>query len=301
MNTVISNIFGGLGNQMFQYAFGLNFSKKINAKHKIDYSYNLSRTDFKSDDIVPIYDVFDIKVEFVSSEDIKKFKSIDTKFSLNKYYYYIIHRYPKLFKPKYALINSDNYNYYMNNLSVTNDFYLTDYWQSEKYFLSIEKIIQDEFQFKKPIDSFNLKILKEILDTNSISIHIRGRDYVTTKRKKYFTCDLNYYRKSIQYIYERVEDPEFFIFSDDPVWAQKFLKIDQQHKFINGNSWNKNSYMDLLLMSTCKHNIIANSSFSWWAGWLNKNPHKIVVAPRKWMNINPNNYDDILPKKWIKI
>lgn len=152
----------------------------------------------------------------------------------------------------------------------------------------------------------NQKILEKITQTNSVSIHVRRGDYynnesafkihgnITTKK---------YYENALEFIKEKVKNPVFFVFSDEFEWVKKNLYFFSNYGEVHIIDWNKgfDSYIDLQLMSNCKHNIIANSSFSWWAAWLNKNKNKIVISPKKWVNNINENKIDIIPNNWIKI
>lgn len=300
---IIVNIYGGLGNQMFQYALGRSLSQKLNTSLKIDYSINLTRKDFNPDDIPSIFDIFNINVEKATIQEIRKFKASNKYSILKNIYIYIINKYPIFFKTKFKLIKETNSDFNRLIMSLSGNCYLSGYWQSEKYFINIKDLIWENFNIKNPLERDNLEVAKKIENSVSVSIHLRGRDYITKSEtnKIHFTCDNSYYERSINYILERVKNPAFFIFSDDPEWAKSFLKINYPCTFVEGNSWNKKSFEDLRLMSLCKHNIIANSSFSWWAAWLNKNPNKIVIAPVKWFNDSSRNSKDIIPNSWIKI
>jgi hypothetical protein len=131
----------------------------------------------------------------------------------------------------------------------------------------------------------NQNTLRQIIGTNSVSLHIRRGDYVSSaiNQRIYGTCDLDYYERAIKIISTKVSDPIFYIFSDDIDWAKKHLQSEGQYIFVDWNNAETN-YEDLRLMYHCKHNIIANSSFSWWGAWLNQNPHKLVIAPAKRFN-----------------
>jgi hypothetical protein len=156
------------------------------------------------------------------------------------------------------------------------------------------------FVFKN-IDQRNRLIATEMQGLNAVSIHIRRGDYV--KNELYNgACTLDYYRKAIDAISMRINDARFYLFSDDEQWAQDFLKILSIQAVVI--HWNKkaDSYRDMYLMSQCKHHIIANSTFSWWGAWLNKNPQKTVIAPAIWFSDAPRDADkDIIPDKWIRI
>lgn len=293
---VIVNIFGGLGNQMFQYALGRHLSQKLNTNLKFNYSINLTRTDFDPKDIPSIFDIFDLigKVE--------KFKEPRNYFI--KILVYFKNKFINVFQKK-KFINESDFCFNKDILSSPNNCYLSGYWQSEKYFIDIENLIREDFRIKIPLNGNNLEIAEKIKHAESVSIHLRGRDYITKEETKkiLFTCDNLYYERSLSLIREKVKNPHFFVFSDDPEWAKIFLKTDNSFTFVEGNSWNKTNYEDLRLMSLCKHNIIANSSFSWWGAWLNNNTEKIVVAPQKWFADAETNKQtvDLIPDKWIRI
>ncbi len=181
--------------------------------------------------------------------------------------------------------------------------YLVGYWQSEKYFKRIEKRLVKEFNFKNPLNGKNFAVANEISQNNSVSIHIRRGDYVTLPyavKMHGNICDLDYYSKAIKIIASKVKEPHFFVFSDDISWAKENLRIDYPKTYVNFNT-DENSYEDMRLMSLCKHNIIANSSFSWWGAWLNRNVGKIVVAPKKWLNDPTKDTRDVIPDNWLKI
>ena len=162
---------------------------------------------------------------------------------------------------------------------------LDGYWQSEKYFKNIRKILLLDFTLKKESKNF-LKYKKLIIKTNSVSVHIRHGDYVkrAVARKYHGTLSFDYYFKAIELIGKKIKNPRFFVFSDDPMISN-----------FSGLTNNE----ELILMSKCKHNIIANSSFSWWGAWLNTNPKKIVIAPKKWFRAKTD--FEIVPQSWIKL
>jgi hypothetical protein len=150
----------------------------------------------------------------------------------------------------------------------------------------------------------NLIITNEIKNSNSISIHIRRGDYVSNQHTNdiHGLCSLDYFYKSVQYMNSKIYNPIYFIFSDDMDWVKKNFNTENlKYKFIETNM-NQN-HLDLILMSYCKHNIISNSSFSWWGAWLNININKIVIAPKIWFaNKKMNNLiSDLIPNNWITL
>ncbi len=148
----------------------------------------------------------------------------------------------------------------------------------------------------------NKDIGEMIQSFKSVSLHIRRGDYVSNKvtNQVHGVCDLNYYSHAISYIAERISNTHLFVFSDDPEWAKGNLKTEIPTFFVDNNRADKD-YEDLKLMRQCKHNIIANSSFSWWGAWLNQNAGKIVIAPKKWFNDKSINTKDLIPEKWIRL
>jgi len=137
------------------------------------------------------------------------------------------------------------------------------------------------------------------LNTNSVSIHFRRGDYVTNPltSQHHGVCSNKYYQDAISLLKSKISQPHFFLFSDEPEWLKTNVSLQEPFRIIDNNP----GYVDLYLMSNCKHNIIANSSFSWWGAWLNNNPDKIVIAPHKWFNEPGINTYDLIPETWIRL
>jgi hypothetical protein len=187
-------------------------------------------------------------------------------------------------------------------LGLQGDAYLEGYWQSERYFSDIQEVIRSEFAFLSEPDAENERIGKEIQDTNAVSIHVRRGDYVSNPEtnRVHGVCSLDYYIQAVRQIVERVKEPHFFVFSDDPPWVKANLFLDHRVTYVTHNFGDK-SYEDLRLMSSCRHHIIANSSFSWWGAWLNPRPDKIVVAPERWFNNSNADTRDLFPAGWVRM
>lgn len=254
---IISKIQGGLGNQMFQYAYGRNLSNKYNTEFILDSRF---------------YDYQD-KREF----SLNKFPNtiLNTKLSVNSQIHTIV----------------DDFNYRELPNPIGFNYYLDGYWQSEKFFNESADLIRDDF---KPSEETISKLIKTpLVDTNTVSLHIRRTDYVTSNGY-HPVQSMEYYNNAIDSIgdYDNI-----FIFSDDLNWCKENLNFKNMI-FIDGFT----DIEDLHLMSMCKHNIIANSSFSWWGAWLNTNLDKKVIAPSNWFGEQANlNTSDIIPDSWIKI
>lgn len=270
---IIVRVTGGLGNQMFQYAMYKSLEKKGKLVKLDSKSFYETKKEHNGYELERI---FDIKPNKPTKEDLEKFdeNNISTLFKIKR----------KLFGDKKFVYDTKEYVFNKDVYKLKNS-YLNGYWQSIKYFEGIENDIKKYFRFKNQLDNKNLEILNEIENSNSISIHIRRGDYMSPENYNMYGCIATptYYKKAIKVIEEKVENPTFFVFSNDMDWVKKNIQINSRVFYIDINSGN-GSYKDMQLMSNCKHNIIANSSFSWWGAWLNENKNKIVIAPKKWIN-----------------
>ncbi len=288
---LIQKITWWLWNQMFQYAYIKSLSTKINTDFKID--INEFKTYFRPFEL----DLFSLNYNIATNEEIYNLKWFNNNFLWKIKNYFIL---KWLIKRKKTYFLEKQFNFDKEFLNIKK-WYIEWYFQTEKYFKIIEDIIRKDFSFPKINDKSNIEIERNINNSNSISIHIRRWDYITNKNANNFhwTCNLEYYNKAIELIKEKIENPTFFFFSDDINWVKENFNIKNAF-FINWNIW-KNSWKDMKLMSLCKHNIIANSSFSWWWAWLNNNTNKIVIAPSWRVAKKEINKNDITPDNWIKI
>lgn len=276
----------GLGNQMFQFAL----FRKLQALGRdiCIYDFDLRGTRAKHNGL-ELESVFALSYKQLSK---KEFRRYDTSNLVN----HIIRKI--LYEKKYSIYEEEMLSFKEEIFSMDN-ICLKGYWQSEKYFQNIENQIRKDFVFPPLEDKKNNYILEQISNSNSIALHVRRGDYILPKYENVFGCICNeeYYKKSIEYMKERVEKPKFFVFSNDIKWCKDNLP-DDNFIYVEGNS-KKKSYIDMQLMASCKHQIIANSSFSWWSAWLNANIDKIVVCPTKW--INGKTVKDIWCEGWVKI
>ena len=176
--------------------------------------------------------------------------------------------------------------------------YLHGYWQSERYFGHIADDIRRDFSIAPESDAANIEMSQQIAQTPSISLHVRRGDYLTLDA--HTLCSQAYYQAALAVVAEGLSDPTVFVFSDDPDWARANLPLTQRKVVVDLNGA-ETDYKDLRLMSLCQHNVIANSSFSWWAAWLNQNPTKRVAAPALWFANPKLRNPDILPDGWHAI
>jgi hypothetical protein len=193
-----------------------------------------------------------------------------------------------------------SYQYDPNIEKVSGQVYLKGYWQSEKYFVNIGDLLREELSIIVDQDRQSQQVAEFINTKQSVSIHIRRGDYVTNPdiNQIHGICDLDYYHRSVNIISERVANPYFFVFSDDPIWAAENLCLDYPTTFVTHNDVSRD-FEDLRLMSMCTHHITANSSFSWWGAWLS-NKSGTVIVPKEWFR-DGNDYKnkDRWPSDWI--
>lgn len=298
---IVIKIQGGLGNQMYQYAVGYCLAKRYNVPLGLDCSLmgdikpNEAHTARELELSVFIDDLKIINPAHIKLDVANKltvFERIKDKFTGNK---------PLPYYKKAYFYEQEQYVFDKNIFLIPQSCYLTGYFQNELYFAHLEQEIRTLFSFKTELDKQNKQMLQQIDKTESVSIHVRRGDYAKNKTINaiHGLLTVDYYKKAIDYICKRVENPHFYIFSDDIDWCIQNLQFDQhQQTFISFNYPDKN-YEDMRLMSHCKHNIIANSSFSWWGAWLNANPVKLIVAPQKWLVKQAlHQVSGFFPKHW---
>ena len=178
---------------------------------------------------------------------------------------------------------------------------LQGYFQSEKYFRDIREILLQEFAWTEKPQGQHRELLREIQQNEaSISLHVRRGDYITHANvaEIHGSIGVGYYGEGMDQLAREVDNPRFYLFSDEPDWCRQNLKFSHPTTYVPLASAGSE---DLRLMKACRHNIIANSSFSWWGAWLNENPRKIVVAPKKWFSRPDLNTRDILPESWRRL
>lgn len=295
---IIVKLQGGLGNQMFQYAAGKALSIKNNAILKFDLTHLLNRSPslnivFRDFDL----DIFpNIEVPVATNEEVSSLKG---SIANNKLLSRIITNtvgFKSYYKEKPYLFNK-RFNQLPSNV------YLEGFWQSEKYFQSEKEVIKQDFAFAPLTLRDNFTLADEINNKNSVCLNVRRGDFVSHSGSSSFHGfkGLDYIYKAVQLIEEKVANPHFYIFSDDIKWCKENIKLDHALTIIDHHHAG-NKFADYLqLMTLCKHFIIPNSSFAWWAAWLNNNPDKIVIAPSLWFNDPAIDTSDIIPPTWIRV
>lgn len=280
---IVVRITSGLGNQMFQYALAKSLEINLSTQVKLDNSYFQSQNPNRNYELSN----FDISLPIANLEEIT-FKKTKNIFLPN-------------YKQNYVAEKSVRFD--KKIFKIKQNAYLEGYWQSEKYFENIVQQLKKDFSFTKFSSQTNQEIIHQIQHTkNSVAVHFRRGDYAHHHiiKEKIGTIPLIYYHNAIQKINSLIGDIHLFIFSDEISWVKDNFNPPIPHTFITANS-PTNGYDDLVLMAHCQHQIIANSTLSWWAAWLNTNPDKIIIAPKCWFKSNLLDSKDILPKNWITL
>src|SRR5579864_3361982 len=290
---VVVKLIGGLGNQIFQYAIGRKISKTHDVELKLDV------TSFDTYKLHSGYalDAFNIKAGIATPADIGRLIGYPTP----------IHKVlRRMLGPGAKHVLEPHAHFADGIRGVSDDCYLEGYWQSEKYFSDLRADLLNELKLKRPLEGMNTECAALIADTNSVSLHVRRGDLVSNLQfnKVHGTCSPEYYAAAIAHVWRVQGTPHLFVFSDDIPWARKAIQPDCPITFVDHND-SAAAHEDLRLMSLCRHNIIANSTFSWWGAWLNRNPQKTVICPKKWF-ADPSavqDYDkflsDLLPNSWV--
>ena len=287
----IVRFIGGLGNQMFQQAFLIALEQTSGDKVYIDTSEYSRKQQHNGYELERVFGIKNLEANY---KDISKFTCLFHNSLLNKIYTKLSFLRQSDIKEKHS------YKYFPSILHQHKDGYYDGYWQCHKYFDTYRDIILKTFQFIEFTDNRNIKLSRMISeDKNSVSIHIRRGDYL----RHYLyngLCGLDYYIAAIDKIKE-LKGPKlnFYIFSNDTLWCKENIIPCLESNRCIIVDWNQreNSFRDMQLMSLCQNNIIANSSFSWWAAYLNTKKDTVIIAPQKWIN-QPLEYSMQLPE-WI--
>lgn len=291
---ILIRLKGGLGNQMFQYAFARGMSKRLNTEFKMDCSLLLDRA--RAEQVV--YRDYDL--------DIFKLK---THFIVHSWILRVIYKFPftatgrivrKLVSLKKSYQKEKHFHFDKDLIENPKNSALYDgWWQSRRYWENVENELRKELDFVHPILESSLPLLESIKSTNSVCLNVRRTDFVNNPTLN--ATNLQYFQKAVDKIASLVKNPHFFIFSDDLEWCKNHLVFEYPSEIISHNEKGKKFGNYLRLMSSCKHFIIPNSSFAWWAVWLSNKSSQHVIAPENWFNDGDFDTSDLIPSNWIRI
>lgn len=293
---IIIRIFAGLGNQLFQYAFG----RALSIQRGIEVKYDIPFDPFWKKNTRPYeLDIFSISIPKASAlEKMKQTKGLHTKIGAKIHSLVAQTIHTERTTIHYVHEND------LNSLAlenIPNNAYLIGFWQNASILTPIRSTLLKELSFPDlPNVAYLESLANQISKTTSVSIHIRRGDYLSNP--SFGLCEMPYYLQAIDYVQHQLEECTFFIFSDSLEWAKAQFR-DMKVNTVVVDTSKFQDYIDMQLMSLCQHHIIANSSFSWWGAWLNQKPDKMVIAPEPWFDsgASENHVKEILPEEWVKL
>lgn len=291
---IIVKITDGIGNQMFQYATAWAVAIEQREGLKVDDSwYDAIKDRFTKRTF--LLDKLNVEIKLATEKEIRKIKNPRYIPGINSLYWR--HQYSLSYFKRHCFQEKNSFKFDENIFEVPGNCYLQGFFQSYKYFERIKGSLFDGFYPVTTSGKFDDTANAIANERNSVAVHFRLGDYKNTGHMHY-CLDRHYYQNAFDQMSSSLGHVKYFIFSDEIDEVKSLFKIENA-VYIENDPDNKID--DLFLMSKCRHNIIANSSYSWWGAWLNQNPDKIIIAPRKWFNNKDINTSDLLPEEWIKI
>ena len=301
MAMIIVRLMGGLGNQMFQYAAGLRLAMRHRTPLTLDLSFLLDRS--RNDNIV--FRDFDLKLfeipeKIASSRQVRRFRRLASPGSRS-----VCERVEdRLVKRR--MFSEESYQLDRRVLELPDNTYLEGYFQNEGYFTDAASIVRDRFRFRNMEDSLpevTKHVAIAIQDSNSVCLNVRRGDYVNNPATNAYhgVCEINYFSGAISHFRDALVNPHFFVFSDDQNWCRREFPEGREFTIVGNEHYGPQFFQKFWLMTRCKHFIIPNSSFGWWAAWLAEFEGKLVVRPSHWFKASEIRDVDICPSSWIKI
>lgn len=279
---IIVRLCGGLGNQLFQYAAGRSLAHRLQTDLFCD-------EEGLAGDINRAFSLegLDIKIKMANPKDAERLRSGAT---VNR-----IGRVLKLYKEDPVTLFFENgFCFDSRFTTVSGDLYLEGYWQSERYFEAISEEICTLYLGNESDAT--------LVDNLCVAIHIRRGDYASDLKTNAFhgLCDLDYYDMATAFINKNIGQTRSLVFTDDPAWYEKEIGNKRPWELISGQ-YSLSTIDELRCMARCGHQIIANSSFSWWGAWLNPNPQKLVIAPAPWFDEPSLDESTLIPEEWVRM
>jgi len=285
---IITRLSGGLGNQMSQYAAGL----RLAVVHQTQLKFDVTLLDARSSATARTFELdrFSISAQRATPEETEALLAKRP----------VVARISRWLDRR-AAARERHFHYDPAVARLPDQTCLEGHWQSHRYFADAAERVRQEFSFRSAPSKRNAEFAREIEAGAAVSLHVRRGDYATdaATRAYHGLCPIDYYRRAAAYVAQRVRDPLFVVFSDDPEWTMANLDLGHDTLVADHNG-PQDGAEDLRLMMLCRHHILANSTFSWWGAWLNPSPDKIVIAPERWFMDRARDTRDLLPAGWLK-
>lgn len=288
---IIVKMWGGLGNQLFQYAFGIAMAKKSNTSVCFDMSFydkqprHVGRRHL---------DILKLNSKICKSDEHRGF----IKFLENRYINKAIRVFPKFclsYKGR-GFVKETGHKFlpWLLGPNSFDNYYFDGYWQSEKYFVHERDTLLKLFNQYEQSD-YCKQICAAEESSNSVAIHVRRGDYYNKKSIGYKVRE-SYYQEALEYLIEKVDNPTVFVFSDDIEWMKKQEYLQKHNCIFVENKSENAAIEDIICISKCKHGIMSSSTFSWWGNWLRNGADSIVIAPTGFYCNS-----DFIPERWIRL
>ncbi|WP_412778172.1 alpha-1,2-fucosyltransferase [Thalassospira lucentensis] len=287
--TVVVGLSGGLGNQIFQYAAGRALSLKLNAPLELDVSWFSKRSDRS-------YALEPFRVSGRLRRSLPHLPSFFSQLESR-----VARRYA-LKRMGVCVYREPHFHFDSAFEAITQPVYIEGYWQSPRYFAKYANIIQDDLCLEKPLPDQCRRVMEDIKNSDAICLHVRRGDYITDPiaARTHGACSLSYYQDGVMRLLGGLSRPKCFLFSDDPHWVRDNINLPCEATVVDINGSDE-AHRDLVLMASCRHFVIANSSLSWWAAWLGQAADKRVVAPLNWFKSADKDTSDLIPMGWERI
>jgi hypothetical protein len=290
--TIVTKLFGGLGNQLFQYAAARYLGLKLGRPVKVDLAWFNDIGEGQTPRI-PLLSHFRLPIEHIDS----KGQELDFLAPQAENLLHALTRPARILKEKRHF----RFDRHLERLVQRSRFaYLDGYWQSYRYFENARAELLDDLTPLAPLDPHYDDVVARIRATQAVMVHVRRGDYVTSKSAAnvHGALPMVYYERALALVTARVKHPELFVFSDDIDWVKAHLHSDLPATYVTNAPGAAAVIDELSLMRQCKHHVIANSSLSWWGAWLGNSPQQTVIAPKGWLNERSLDLVDLIPASW---
>lgn len=289
---IVSRLQGGLGNQMFQYAAGRALALRVGAELKLDVA-SYERSTLRSYALGP----FPIRAGIAGRCEVERLTRTPRPVRIAR------RLLGRERRPPRTHVREPDLTFHPEILDLPDGVYLDGYWQSEHYFADAADVIRAELRPPEPATGRGRELAAAIDNAaDSISLHVRRGDYVSSPvaRETLGPCSVDYYRRAVERLAERLAEPAVFVFSDEPEWARTNLELPVPATVVDHDGGGS-AQEDLALMSRCRHHVIANSSFSWWGAWLGQRTGGTVIAPARWFAREDLSSRDLVPERWLRL
>jgi len=288
---------GGLGNQLFQYALGRTLALRHGTELLFDTSLLYNRVPEKTKTFRKYgLGLFEPPARIATAKDFPQYSGrLSTRNRFTRGLHLLNLRAHGL---RYVL--QRKFEFDPGVLASPDNSYLDGYWQTEKYFSAVAPQIRADLVFRHTLGPEARRMHDQMQSTTAVCVHIRRGDYLEIL-SQLGVVGSDYIQAGIKLLAERFAGLHFYVFTNDPKWCIENLKIAPPHTFITAENAGNNEHEHMMLMRSCRHFIIANSTYSWWAAWLSPHADKVVIGPKQWASDPNKNTSDVLPEDWLRL